>query len=596
MTETAFTPPRSINFLSCAFRAVGGVVRTADGFRITTPWAIARYGPIRLSRGWWTLISEGESDDLEVRVRDDTGLIFACRPSRLGAVNLHVGQTTLADIDLVPSPWPGEVRYRSLTFKRLTQAEVARFLGRRVTQAIRSDRPLSRISTAARRMMSGSSFGSRATAATSFVSTLPTSATATLAAPTQVIRRNDLTCVLGDADRLDARTLDVVADLFRSRPEVAAVYGDVIEGGSLLPVPQWDGERARWFPLARPPIFFRGNVDGLDPDSAWTRVLETVRTSGEASVARIPLPLAVRQGPAERNPAPRFPVPTRKRWPSVSVIIPTKQRTDLLAKCLESLRTRTDYPDLEIVVVDNGADGAQLGALLKAEGAFHRIVCVYDGGDFNFSRLINGGVRASQGEVLLLLNDDVMAQEAGWLHRMVDSALDPSTGAVGARLVYSSGDIQHAGVMLGLGGICGHLWRNQSAEDAASNPHIVYPGRRMAVTGACLAVRRDAFDEVGGLDEVNYPVTLNDIDFCLRLDRAGFQTIYRGDALLLHDESQSRGSDDEERRKRERRRAETRAFCKMWGHLLDDDPFGSPAFDLSTETGAVYIPAAHIAP
>jgi GT2 family glycosyltransferase len=595
MAKSASTNPRSIDFLTRAFRAVGGVARMPEGFRTTTPWAIARYGPIRLSRGWWTLTSDGEDEDLEVRVRDDTGLIFACRPSRLGAVNLHVGQSTIADIDLVLSPWPGEVGYRSLSFKRLTRAEVARFLSRRVGQAMRSDRPLSRISTAARRMMSGSSFGSRAADTAPSISEARIAASATTGFITQIVRRNDLTCVLGEADQLDARTLDVVTDLFRSRPEVSAVYGDVVEGGSLLPAPQWDEERARWFPLARPPIFFRDHVEGLDPDSAWARVQETVRTSGESSVARIPLPLAVRQGPAVRSPAPRLPAPMRSRWPRVSVIIPTKQRTDLLAKCLESLRTRTDYPDYEIVVVDNGADGAQLGALLQAEGAFHRIVCVYDGGDFNFSRLINGGVRASQGEVLLLLNDDVIAQEPGWLHRMVDSALDPATGAVGARLVYSSGDIQHAGVMLGLGGICGHLWRNQSAEDAACNPHIVYPGRRMAVTGACLAVRRDAFDKVGGLDEVSYPVTLNDIDFCLRLDRAGFHTIYRGDAVLLHDESQSRGSDDEERRKRERRRAETRAFRQMWGDLLDDDPFGSPAFDLSTETGAVHIPALRLA-
>lgn len=596
MTKTVSASPRSIDFLSRAFRAVGGVSRTVEGFRTTTPWAIARFGPIRLSRGWWTLTSEGEDEDLEVRVRDDTGLIFACRPSRLGAVNLHVGQSTIADIDLVLAPWPGEVRYQTLSFKRLTKAEVARFLGRRVTQAMRSDRPLSRISTAARRMMSGSSFGSRAAASSLAASADPVTALAMPAATSHTIRRNDLTCVLGESDRLDARTLEVVADLFRRRPEVSAVYGDVVEGGSLMPTPQWDQERARWFTLVGPPIFFRDHVEGLDPENAWARLQEIVRISGETSVARIPLPLAIRQGPVDRSPAPRIPLPVRSRWPRVSVIIPTKQRTDLLAKCLESLRKRTDYPDLEIVVVDNGAPGATLGALLKKERAFHRIVCVYDGGDFNFSRLINGGVRASQGEVLLLLNDDVMAQEPGWLHRMVDSVLDPATGAVGARLVYSSGDIQHAGVMLGLGGICGHLWRNQSAEDAACNPHIVYPGRRMAVTGACLAVRRDAFDKVGGLDEVNYPVTLNDIDFCLRLDRAGFQTIYRGDALLLHDESQSRGSDDEERRKRERRGAETRAFCKMWGHLLDDDPFASPAFDLSTETGAVHIPVSQIAP
>ena len=189
--------------------------------------------------------------------------------------------------------------------------------------------------------------------------------------------------------------------------------------------------------------------------------------------------------------------------------------------------------------------------------------------------------------MILLLNDDVLALAPGWLHRMVDSAMDMHTGAVGARLLYTSGAIQHAGVMMGLGGICGHLWRHQSAEAAKTNPHIIYPGRRMAVTGACLAVRRAAFDSVNGLDEINYPVTLNDIDFCLRLDREGLRTIYRGDAVLLHDESQSRGSDDDERRKRERRRGETSRFRKMWGHMLDDDPFGSPAFDISTETGAV---------
>lgn len=596
MTETAATRLRSVDFLSRSFRAVGGVVRTAEGFRTTTPWAIARYGPVPLSRGWWTLVSDGQDQDLEVRVRDDTGLIFACRPSRLGAVNLFVGQSTLTDIDLVLSSWPSAVSYRSLSFRRLSQAEVARFLSRRVGQAMRSDRPLSRISTAARRMMLGSSFGSRVTTLTPPAAVDPVTEPVAPVAMPQVIRRDDFACVLGAADRLDLRTLDLVAELFRARPEVSAVYGDVVEGGSLLPAPKWDPERARWFPLARSPIFIRNHVDGLNPDSAWARVQELARTSGEAGVVRIPLPLAVRSGPQDRSPPPRIPVPVRARWPRVSVIIPTKQRTDLLAKCLESLRTVTNYPDLEIVVVDNGADGAKLGALLKAEGAFHRVVCVYDGGDFNFSRLINGGVRASQNEVLLLLNDDVMAREPGWLHRMVDSALDPAVGAVGARLVYSSGDIQHAGVMLGLGGACGHLWRHLSAEDAACNPHVVYPGRRMAVTGACLAVRRDAFDKVGGLDEVNYPVTLNDVDFCLRLNEAGFHTLYRGDAVLLHDESQSRGSDDEERRKRERRRGETRAFHQRWGHLLDDDPFGSPAFDLSTETGSVHIPVSQIAP
>lgn len=597
MTERAADRSHAIDLLSHSFRAIGGVSRTPAGFCVATPWAVARFGPVPLTRGWWTLECEGQTDEIEVRVRDETGLIFVCRPARVGAVNLHVGHSTVAEIDLLLSAWPGEIACRRLIFKRLARAEVARFVGRRLSQAMRGDRPLARISAAARRLASSSSFGSRAggppTATDTILSARPTVTTGHT--DSRVVRAHNLTYLLGAADILDARTLDIVSEVFRTRPEARVIYGDVVEGGTLLPAPQWDEERAKWFPLARSPVFFRDAVEGLTEDNVWDKVQSIARISGPASVVRIPLPLAVRADLPDRRPVPSPPAPTRTHWPRVSVIIPTKQRTDLLAECIQGLRTKTDYPNLEIVVVDNGADGAQLGQLLKAEGAFHRIVCVYDGGDFNFARLINSGVRASQGEVLLLLNDDVIARESGWLHRMVDSALDPRTGAVGARLVYSSGDIQHAGVMLGLGGVCGHLWRHQTPAEAERNPHIVYPGRRMAVTGACLAVRREAFDLVGGLDEERFPVTLNDVDFCLRLDKAGLRTIYRGDAVLLHDESQSRGSDDEQRRKRLRRRKETQAFRTTWGDLLDDDPFASPAFDCSTEAGVVHIPALRLA-
>jgi GT2 family glycosyltransferase len=590
--------PRSLDLLSRNFKPVGGVERTPDGFSLTTPWAIARFGLFRMPRGWWSVESEGDDSELEVRVYDDAGLIFACRPAQGGGAKFYVADAVLAEIEIVPSPWPGDIRIRRLCFRRLTWMEVGHFLYLRIIQALSTDRPLAYLAAAARQLFSRSSFGARAPtlAVNKRKQTKCVTDVRAENACATLVRCHEFSYVAGPADHLDVRTLDLVGRIFRSRDDVMVVCGDVVEGGVLLPTPQWDAESVKWLPLAHPPIFFRKSIEGLNPSNAWAKAQDALRASGISSLVRVPLPLVVRIRPPARLPLPPPPAPTRARWPRVSVIIPTKYRTDLLAKCLEGLRTQTDYPDLEIVLVDNGADPTELRALLETEVSFHRIVCVRDVGAFNFSRLINGGVRASDGEVLLLLNDDVIAQEVGWLHRMVDSVLDPSTGAVGARLVYSSGDIQHAGVMLGLGGVCGHLWRNQSAEDAACNPHIVYPGRRMAVTGACLAVRRDAFDKVGGLDEVNYPVTLNDIDFCLRLEGAGFQTIYRGDALLLHDESQSRGSDDEEPRKRERRRGEARTFRKMWGHLLDDDPFASPAFDRSTEVGAVYIPASQIAP
>lgn len=580
---------QSVNLLQEEFEPLGGVTRIGNAFHVTSPWAVARYRKVSIPRGWWKLQSDGADDELEVRIRDDSGLIFTCRPARLGAVNLYVGEAVEADIDLLLSAWPGLLQFRQLSFNRLSVAEVAAFLGRRIARAVRDGRSFARVAGVARRLFSGASFGARADTAEAMPLALDQLLPTLQNASPEVVGRDDFCYALGPSCHLDARALDLVADVFRKRPEVKAVYGDVLQDGTVLPTPKWDENRASWFAFAQPPIFFRQRIEGLTAENAWQHLQESASQNGEVGVARVPLPLAISREPMTKRWKP-VPAPQRSSWPTVSVIIPTKHRTDLLTKCLESLRTNTDYPDLEIVVVDNGADGEKLGGLLKAEAAHHRIVCVYDGGGFNFSRLINGGVQASSGEIVLLLNDDVSALEPGWLHRMVDSAMDSKTGAVGARLLYSSGHIQHAGITFGLGGICGHLWRNLPAAEAEANPHIVYPGQRMAVTAACLAVRRAAFDAVGGLDEHNYPVTLNDIDFCLRLNRAGLRTIYRGDAVLLHDESQSRGRDDEELQKRRRRRMESRAFRQAWGHLLDDDPFGSPAFEVANDSGSVHIP------
>src|SRR5262249_53457867 len=148
------------------------------------------------------------------------------------------------------------------------------------------------------------------------------------------------------------------------------------------------------------------------------------------------------------------------------------------------------------------------------------------------------------GEVLLVFNDDVQAIEPSWLKRMAASVLEPDVGAVGARLLYPDRSVQHAGVMIGIGGACGHLWKGTKPEEAALNPMIMCPGQRLAVTGACLAVRREAYDRVGGMDQEAFPVAYNDIDFCLRLGAIGLKSIYRGDAALVHHESQSRGADN----------------------------------------------------
>jgi len=274
-------------------------------------------------------------------------------------------------------------------------------------------------------------------------------------------------------------------------------------------------------------------------------------------------------------------------WPSLSFVIPTKTRLDLLESCLAAIAATTDLPEFDIVIVDNGADAAELRRVLLRLPPTLRIKTVRDEGKFNYSRLINLGVRASNSQILALMNDDVEAIERGWINRLLTSLMRPGVGVVGARLIYPTGEVQHAGVVLGVGGVCGHLWKGLSSAEADRNPYVSHPGTRLAVTGACMLVQRAVFDEVGGFDEV-FPVAFNDIDFCLRVNKAGYRNIYRGDAILIHHESKSRGNDNANARKRRRLAMDTKNFLARWKEDVKDDPFGSPAFDLRYETGAVH--------
>jgi GT2 family glycosyltransferase len=268
----------------------------------------------------------------------------------------------------------------------------------------------------------------------------------------------------------------------------------------------------------------------------------------------------------------------------VSIVIPTKTRIDLLALCMASLE-RTDYERVEIVVVNNGSTSPELPGVLERARHFADVIEIVDDGQFNFSRLVNAGVKRASGEVVVLLNDDIEAIDPSWLRRLVESACDPANGAVGARLVYPDGSIQHAGIVLGIGGVCGHLWRGMRPDDAMQHPCVSLPSERAAVTGACIAVRRSVYEQVGGMDEVNFPVTLNDVDFCLRLRAAGFRNIYRGDAVLIHHESQSRGADQASHAKSRRLNSETIKFLDVWRLAFEADPYYSPALDMTRDDG-----------
>lgn len=229
----------------------------------------------------------------------------------------------------------------------------------------------------------------------------------------------------------------------------------------------------------------------------------------------------------------------------VSVIIPTRDGHDLLSRVVDGLIHRTDHPDLEIVVVDNGSTDPRLAALydrLLAGRPGSRIV--RDASPFNFSRLVNRGIAAATGDSVLLLNNDVEILAATWLTEMIECLAFRDVGIVGARLLYPGGTLQHAGVIVGLGRYAGHWYVERPGETPGPMNRLRLRQSLSAVTGACMLVTRACLDAVGPFDEERFAIAYNDVDFCLRARRAGFRIVWTPNATLVHHESATRGSDE----------------------------------------------------
>ncbi|MET0294387.1 MAG: glycosyltransferase family 2 protein [Phenylobacterium sp.] len=264
--------------------------------------------------------------------------------------------------------------------------------------------------------------------------------------------------------------------------------------------------------------------------------------------------------------------------PLVSVIVPTRDRARLLAECAAGVLERTAYAPLELIVVDNGSVEPATFALFDALKRDPRVRVLPAPGPFNYSRLNNQAVAAARGELLLLLNNDVAVRQGDWLDEMVGHAVRPDVGAVGARLVYPDGSLQHAGVVLGVGGnppVAGHLCHGAPPHHPGYAGLLNMTREASAVTAACLAVRRDVYEQVGGFDEAELAVAFNDVDLCLKIRAAGYRIVWTPHAELLHLESASRGDDTGTARFAR----EIAAMRRRWGETLDHDPYYNPNLD-----------------
>lgn len=310
---------------------------------------------------------------------------------------------------------------------------------------------------------------------------------------------------------------------------------------------------------------------------------------GSMEVVQAHLARTGRDG-ARAEPSPLAPALVRVRWPLpdlpplVSVLIPTRDRAELLAPCVEGLRRRTAYAPLEILVLDNGSERPETFALFDSWRDDPRLRVLRMPGPFNYARLNNLGAEAARGEILLLLNNDTEVTEPGWLSEMVSLAVRPEVGAVGARLLYPDGTLQHGGMVLGVGwpeGVAGHVYLGAPRDHLGDRAMLGAARGVSAVTAACLAVRREAYRAVGGMDEAELAVACNDIDLCLRLRAAGLRNLWTPFATLIHKESASRGRDLSSE-KAARLAREVAVMRARWGAALDEDPFWNPNLSLRT--------------
>jgi GT2 family glycosyltransferase len=423
--------------------------------------------------------------------------------------------------------------------------------------------------------------------------------------------------LLHAGDRLAESALFRLAYFLRERP-APVVYGDEdwprADGGEPTPwfKGEWNRELFLGLDYLSPAVAIRTDLAqavaakfGECASPVDTLLLEASRLAGD-EVSHLPAILvhkhrgalspdaarlgavAAALGPGVRcRPGPfatthvQWPLP--QPLPLVSIIVPTRDRLELLRTCIGSVDEHTDYQPYEWIVVDNGSEEAATLDYLADLSRRPDARVIRSEGPFNFSGLNNLGVGAAAGDFVLLLNNDTEAFHAEWLTEMMRHAVREEVGAVGAQLLYDDGSLQHAGVVIGMGEAAGHAHRFLPAGDPGyfRLPHVAQ--EVSAVTAACLLVRKERYLAVGGLDEEKFAVAYNDVDFCLRLKEANWRNIYTPHAKLYHRESKSRGSDfsaiNRERYMRELENLQTR-----WGTRTFVDPLHSPHLDRYSET------------
>jgi O-antigen biosynthesis protein len=404
--------------------------------------------------------------------------------------------------------------------------------------------------------------------------------------------RGDWVTFMDHDDALAPHALGLIARTLADNPACRFLYTDeVVTDGALAPEdiflkPAWDKVLLSGVNYVNHLSVYRrerllalgGFRPGFDGSQDYDMVLRYTADLGEDAILHLPYPaylwrrdgasysvrhmeratekarqaLAQRYDGASVGPAAILPdlhrvafAPAGGAWPRVSCIMPSRDAPALVATALEGLLAGTDYPDLEVIVSDNGTTSAEALAVYDRYTArFSNLTVSIRPEPFNFAASVNRGVAMASGDLLLLINNDIEVVDPSWLHEMVSCFAYGDVGVVGAKLLYPNRQSQHLGVMVGFGGYAGHWYMEQPETFPGPMGRLAVRQSMTAVTGACLMISRACWDAVGAMDAERFRVAYNDIDLCLRARKAGYRVVWTPFATLIHHESASRGSDE----------------------------------------------------
>jgi GT2 family glycosyltransferase len=443
--------------------------------------------------------------------------------------------------------------------------------------------------------------------------------------------------VMEAGDTLAPCALYLAAHSFLEHPQLQLIYADEDEmtpaGGRKNPFfkSAWNPELILGLNYIGKAVFFRTellrSIGGASPEAGdgwqWDVILRAAERATARAISRIPFVLYHEDAPEERRRRevaagtpvvgqslarrqqsvtlahdPRGWLSLKRHLPNpaphVTIIIPTRDRCDLLKRCVEGVLKRTTYPGFDLTVVDNRSEETETIEYLQLLRQDSRVSVISYEDEFNFAKIHNEIVGSARGEFVVLLNNDVDVITGDWLEVMVGHALDPGVGVVGAKLYFPDGKIQHAGVVVGLGGVAGHVFHRANWVKIGPAAMLTASQDMSAVTGACMLFRRSVFAELHGFDEA-FAVDFNDIDFCLRAQEQVYRVVWAADAelYLLERATSGTGQDSEnpgQQAKQSRFRRETARFRERWMSLIKDDPYYNPNLSLTLADRSLAVP------